>query len=102
VPLGLLATPLGATNTMLSVLIEGGGEVHASFLEAELADEVVLYVAPKVVGGPAKSWVGGKGIGALASAHAFRFEGPPELVGADLVLRAVRVDSRPPPVRTRR
>src|SRR5690606_23603042 len=60
-----------------SVLVEGGGRVHASLLEAGLGDELVLFVAPKVVGGPAPSWVGGKGIAALAAAYRFRFAGAP-------------------------
>lgn len=34
-----------------SLLVEGGGRVHASFLEQGLADYVMAYVAPKVVGG---------------------------------------------------
>ena len=32
------------------MLVEGGGEVHASFLQYGYADEVVLYIAPKIVG----------------------------------------------------
>jgi diaminohydroxyphosphoribosylaminopyrimidine deaminase/5-amino-6-(5-phosphoribosylamino)uracil reductase len=43
-------------------------------LDSELADVVVLYVAPKIVGGDAPSWVGGDGIAKLAKAHGFRFE----------------------------
>ncbi|MDX8395964.1 MAG: RibD family protein, partial [Mariprofundaceae bacterium] len=35
----------------LSVLVEGGGGLHASFLEAQLTDEVVLYQAPILIGG---------------------------------------------------
>lgn len=34
-----------------SVLIEGGGSIHAAFLENRLIDKVVLYFAPKLVGG---------------------------------------------------
>jgi len=41
-----------------SVLIEGGGQVHRSFLDAGLVDRIELFVAPKVLaGGP--TWVGG-------------------------------------------
>jgi len=34
-----------------SVLLEGGGALHASFIEARLTDEVVLYQAPVLIGG---------------------------------------------------
>ena len=90
VPLELLARTLGDRG-LTSVLVEGGGEVHASFLEARLADELVLYLAPKIVGGPAPSWVGGTGVGTLAAAHGLQFVDDPERLGPDLRLRAVRL-----------
>ncbi len=34
-----------------SVLLEGGGALHASFIEARLTDELVLYQAPVLIGG---------------------------------------------------
>lgn len=34
-----------------SLLLEGGGTVHASFLEKGLVDKVILYFAPKLIGG---------------------------------------------------
>ncbi|WP_409275235.1 bifunctional diaminohydroxyphosphoribosylaminopyrimidine deaminase/5-amino-6-(5-phosphoribosylamino)uracil reductase RibD [Neobacillus sp. SCS-31] len=36
-----------------SVLIEGGGTVHASFIENKLVDKVILYFAPMLIGGQA-------------------------------------------------
>jgi riboflavin biosynthesis pyrimidine reductase len=33
-----------------TLLVEGGGEVHASFLREGLADEAVLFMAPRKVG----------------------------------------------------
>jgi diaminohydroxyphosphoribosylaminopyrimidine deaminase / 5-amino-6-(5-phosphoribosylamino)uracil reductase len=89
VPLDRLVRALGDQN-ITSVLVEGGGEVHASFLQYGYADELVIYVAPKVVGGPAPSWVGGKGIATLASAHQLEFVGKPVQLGADLKLTALR------------
>jgi diaminohydroxyphosphoribosylaminopyrimidine deaminase/5-amino-6-(5-phosphoribosylamino)uracil reductase len=45
-----------------AVLVEGGGEVHAAFLEAGLVDRVALFVAPMLVGGrAAPGVVGGEG-----------------------------------------
>ncbi|MEO8702632.1 MAG: bifunctional diaminohydroxyphosphoribosylaminopyrimidine deaminase/5-amino-6-(5-phosphoribosylamino)uracil reductase RibD [Kofleriaceae bacterium] len=77
---------------MMTVLVEGGGELHANLLERRLADELVIYVAPMTVGGPAKSWVGGKGIATLASAHRFVFDPAATPLGADLRLTARRID----------
>ncbi|HTR49050.1 MAG TPA: RibD family protein, partial [Kofleriaceae bacterium] len=83
-----LARRLGREG-ITSVLVEGGGEVHAAFLEARLADELVIYIAPKVVGGPAPSWVGGRGLGTLAAAYRFEL-GEPVRVGEDLRVIATR------------
>src|SRR5205807_288327 len=45
-----------------AVLVEGGGEVHASFLEAGVVDRVTLFVAPLLLGGrTAPAVVGGAG-----------------------------------------
>jgi diaminohydroxyphosphoribosylaminopyrimidine deaminase/5-amino-6-(5-phosphoribosylamino)uracil reductase len=45
-----------------AVLLEGGGEVHASFLEAGMVDRVALFVAPLLLGGrTAPTVVGGPG-----------------------------------------
>src|SRR5262249_16736771 len=74
IDLRALAARLGAEK-MTSALVEGGGEVHASFLAAQLADELRVYVAPIVVGGPARSWVGGAGIESLAKAHRLEWLG---------------------------
>lgn len=59
-----------ATEGLHKILVEGGGEVHASVLrEAGLADEAVVFVAPKIVGGrSAKTPVEGEGLGTMAEA----------------------------------
>jgi diaminohydroxyphosphoribosylaminopyrimidine deaminase/5-amino-6-(5-phosphoribosylamino)uracil reductase len=50
-------------NFISSLLIEGGGEVNASFLEKKLIDKFVLYLAPKVIGGKlAPSFLEGAGV----------------------------------------
>ncbi|NLH51067.1 MAG: bifunctional diaminohydroxyphosphoribosylaminopyrimidine deaminase/5-amino-6-(5-phosphoribosylamino)uracil reductase RibD [Myxococcales bacterium] len=44
-----------------ALLVEGGGHVHASFLQLRLADKLNLVLAPKLVGGrDAKSWIAGE------------------------------------------
>ncbi len=45
-----------------TLMVEGGGQVHASFLAEGLADKVYLFLSPKIFGGDAPSWVGGKGV----------------------------------------
>jgi diaminohydroxyphosphoribosylaminopyrimidine deaminase/5-amino-6-(5-phosphoribosylamino)uracil reductase len=92
--------PLGgmlADAGIASVLVEGGGELHAYMLEHRLADELVIYLAPKVVGGPAKSWVGGKGLASLTSAYRFAFDGDPVDLAGDLRITAVPVPVPDPP-----
>ena len=91
VPIEHVVRELGEQK-ILSVLVEGGGTVHATFLQFGYADELILYIAPKAVGGPAPSWVGGKGIATLQAAHQFEFDEEPEFVGADLRLHAIRKD----------
>lgn len=88
IPLQNLVRRLGRDNVQ-SLLVEGGGEVHASFLARRLVDQLVLYLAPKIVGGPAPSWVGGAGVATLASAFGFVPEGAPRSLGMDLRLQLV-------------
>jgi diaminohydroxyphosphoribosylaminopyrimidine deaminase/5-amino-6-(5-phosphoribosylamino)uracil reductase len=77
-----------ADAQICSVLVEGGGELHAYLIERRLADELVLYIAPMVVGGPAKSWVGGDGLASLAAAPRFTFDDEYLDLGGDLRLTA--------------
>ncbi|MFZ5823194.1 MAG: bifunctional diaminohydroxyphosphoribosylaminopyrimidine deaminase/5-amino-6-(5-phosphoribosylamino)uracil reductase RibD [Bacillota bacterium] len=52
-----------------SLLVEGGARVHWSFLSQGLADHLMVYVAPKVVGGAAAPGpVAGQGIQKMADA----------------------------------
>ncbi|HSF16804.1 MAG TPA: bifunctional diaminohydroxyphosphoribosylaminopyrimidine deaminase/5-amino-6-(5-phosphoribosylamino)uracil reductase RibD [Vicinamibacteria bacterium] len=55
------------------LLVEGGGETHASFLERGLADRLVLYVAPRILGGrDARPLVGGDGARSVTEAIPLR------------------------------
>ena len=46
---GARSTSSGGAS-ILTLLVEGGGEVHGAFLAAGLVDEVALFVAPKLIG----------------------------------------------------
>jgi diaminohydroxyphosphoribosylaminopyrimidine deaminase/5-amino-6-(5-phosphoribosylamino)uracil reductase len=59
---------LGAGN-VTSLLVEGGGEVNASFLLGGLAQRVSFFYAPKILGGrDARKAVAGEGARSLAEA----------------------------------
>ena len=54
---------------ILSLLVEGGAEVHASFFAARLVDKVYAYVAPRLIGGrEAPGPLAGEGVEHLATA----------------------------------
>jgi diaminohydroxyphosphoribosylaminopyrimidine deaminase/5-amino-6-(5-phosphoribosylamino)uracil reductase len=58
---------------ILSLLVEGGAETHASFFASSLVDKVYAYVAPIVLGGhDAPSPVAGSGIKNLGDALRLR------------------------------
>jgi len=55
-----------------SVLIEGGGQVAASFLRAGLVDRIEWFRAPILLGGEGRPCVGGLSLANLAAAPQFR------------------------------
>ncbi len=69
------------------VLVEGGAEMYGSFLREELADELLLFVAPKLIGGEGLSWSGSLGVKQMARALTVGALSM-EQVGTDLLLRA--------------
>ena len=77
-----------AARGIASALVEGGAQVHGSFLDAGLCDELRLYLAPKALGGPGHSWLGGQGVGALQDAFRLRWHGEPQRLGDDILLIA--------------
>jgi diaminohydroxyphosphoribosylaminopyrimidine deaminase / 5-amino-6-(5-phosphoribosylamino)uracil reductase len=47
---------------VMSVLVEGGSEIHASFIEENAFQQIITYVAPKIIGGrDAFPFIGGDG-----------------------------------------
>src|SRR5438046_3282695 len=78
---------LGAED-VTSLLVEGGGEINASFLLGGFAHRIAFFYAPKILGGrDARKSVGG--VGARSLAEVLELE---ELewrkLGADLLLTA--------------
>ncbi|MFB9973113.1 bifunctional diaminohydroxyphosphoribosylaminopyrimidine deaminase/5-amino-6-(5-phosphoribosylamino)uracil reductase RibD [Allobacillus sp. GCM10007489] len=41
-----------AEDKIMSVYVEGGSKVHSSFIHKQLFDELHVYMAPKLIGGP--------------------------------------------------
>lgn len=69
-----------------ALLLEGGSEIHAAMLKANLVQHVRLYVAPALLGGAdAKGVIGGKSPARLASALRLR-DVKTRSIGEDLVL----------------
>jgi diaminohydroxyphosphoribosylaminopyrimidine deaminase/5-amino-6-(5-phosphoribosylamino)uracil reductase len=57
---------------VLSLLVEGGGVLHASLFEARLVDKVHAIIAPKIVGGALYPAVAGTGVAHMADAITLR------------------------------
>ncbi len=71
-----------------SVLLEGGSAVNDSALSNGIVSKIILYIAPKIIGGEkSKTFVGGKGIERLTQAYPIRFESV-ERIGEDLKITA--------------
>ncbi|MGH9025771.1 MAG: RibD family protein, partial [Acidimicrobiia bacterium] len=77
-----------ARHDVLQALVEGGSTVHGALVRAGLADGLVAYVAPMLLGDRAHPLAGGLSP-ALADAPRFRMESA-TLVGADVRLELTR------------
>ncbi len=53
---------------MASLLVEGGSRVNGSFLKERLIDKIILFYAPKLLGGKSLEMFGGKGVEKLEDA----------------------------------
>ncbi|HUA68926.1 MAG TPA: bifunctional diaminohydroxyphosphoribosylaminopyrimidine deaminase/5-amino-6-(5-phosphoribosylamino)uracil reductase RibD [Candidatus Saccharimonadales bacterium] len=82
-----LLKKLGSEN-VTSLLVEGGGEVNASFLLGGLAQRVAFFYAPKILGGrDSRKAVGGEGARSLVEAlqlHKVEWK----KIGEDLLMTA--------------
>lgn len=82
-----LLKKLGAQN-VTSLLVEGGGEVNASFLLNHLAQRVAFFYAPKILGGrDSRRAVAGDGVRTLAEVIQLE-DVRHKIVGGDLMMTA--------------
>jgi diaminohydroxyphosphoribosylaminopyrimidine deaminase/5-amino-6-(5-phosphoribosylamino)uracil reductase len=86
VSLGGLLGYLGKRDVQ-GVLLEGGATIAGSFLRANLVDRVVLYLAPKFLGGPDHGLLAGPGFAPVDAALRLEFE-TVERIGPDLKVEA--------------
>ncbi|SKA93538.1 diaminohydroxyphosphoribosylaminopyrimidine deaminase / 5-amino-6-(5-phosphoribosylamino)uracil reductase [Agreia bicolorata] len=75
-----------ATRDVRHVFVEGGPTVASAFLAAGLADEVLVYVAPTVLGGPLTA-ITDIGVSTISEQARMRFDHV-ELLGDDVLLVA--------------
>lgn len=69
------------------LLVEGGGTLNGAFLAAKAVDELVWFVAPKIIGGTdARAAVAGQGVFHLAEAHRLK-NAQVTRIGDDLCIR---------------
>jgi diaminohydroxyphosphoribosylaminopyrimidine deaminase/5-amino-6-(5-phosphoribosylamino)uracil reductase len=94
-PRGLLTLPghdLAASLRSLrdhgvhSVLVEGGPTVASALVAAGLVDEVLVYLAPVLLGGP-RTAIGDVGVGSIGERHPLDITSTTSL-GPDLLVRA--------------
>jgi diaminohydroxyphosphoribosylaminopyrimidine deaminase/5-amino-6-(5-phosphoribosylamino)uracil reductase len=71
VDLCALVRELGRRD-VVSLLVEGGGVLHASMFAAGLVDKVHAIVAPKIVGGTMYPAVAGEGVAHMSEAISLR------------------------------
>jgi diaminohydroxyphosphoribosylaminopyrimidine deaminase/5-amino-6-(5-phosphoribosylamino)uracil reductase len=65
------------------VLVEAGATLSASFIEAGLVDELIVYIAPKLLGSDGRPLLGISGLDRLSDALEFDVN-TVELIGADI------------------
>ncbi|MBA4536755.1 bifunctional diaminohydroxyphosphoribosylaminopyrimidine deaminase/5-amino-6-(5-phosphoribosylamino)uracil reductase RibD [Bacillus aquiflavi] len=79
---------LGKKNIM-SLLVEGGGEVHASFIKEQVYQQIIFYVAPLLIGGKQSfPVIGGNGATVMKEAEKLTFISI-EKIGSDLKITAI-------------
>lgn len=88
--IGAMLDHLGS-NEITSLLVEGGSKIHGAFIDAELFDELIMFIAPMVIGGTGLAAIGGRGIDALTAAPRMKFTHIARH-GEDIELMATRLE----------
>ncbi|PCI63079.1 MAG: riboflavin biosynthesis protein RibD [Kordiimonadales bacterium] len=80
-----------AKLSITRVLVEGGGQLHASFLAAKMADELVCFTAGKAIGGDGLPAIAAFGLASLGGAPHFTLKSSRK-IGADLLATYVNAE----------
>lgn len=78
-----------AAEGLLHLMVEGGAGVHQRFIEEGLFDEVLMFVAPKLVGGRGLTWSGDWGAPTVNKAVGLELTNV-ERIGTDALLTLVK------------
>ena len=73
------------------VFVEGGAEIESALISQDLADEFLIYLAPKLIGGPATA-IREIGVSTISDAVDLEFIETKKL-GADILIRAVKKEN---------
>ena len=82
-----------ATRGLNDVLIESGAQLAGAFIEQDLVNELVLYQAPKLMGGDGKNLVEMPGISKLNEAKALTISDI-RMVGSDIRITSQLIPSK--------
>ena len=78
---------------VVNLLVEGGAEVFGAFIDQGLADELLLFIAPKLVGSSGLSWTGRVDVKSMAEAIALE-EVAISTRGQDALVRGLLANRR--------
>ena len=79
---------LASDYSCSEVLVEAGSELSGSFIREGLVDELVIYIAPKILGSDAKGLLDISGLESLSESLNFEILDV-EAIGSDIRVRAI-------------
>lgn len=78
-----------AASGIQSLMVEGGPRIHTAFLESNLVNELMVYIAPKIIGGKdAPTFFMGQGVESMDQAGLLERIEPIQL-GSDMLIRGI-------------